>query len=271
MKVEQPYTDHTPVCISCGHEDTVKKNETVQSTSSHSGQGGVRDEELVNGGLGYGGGVDKSGNAGKKGKSKSGKHSHDDSKQGQGKFSKDRGEGSGGERRHPNKPGSPGSGGGSGRVGAHVTGDGSKTMLERDKSCSFVSTVKFSIAKSYFVLECAGPDVPYVLVCSSIEKPKGAHGKNEKIHHRGVADIMMMAYTQNPLGTGTTEGTGIHHGGGDVLSSPLEHITDPFSSTPYLNVLTVSNHSYLIRNPISYKHRNNIRKELLMKICKFAH
>lgn len=235
MKVDQPYTDHTPVCISCGHEDTVKKNETVQSTSSHAGQGGsIRDEENENKGLGYGGGVDKSGNAGKKAKAKS-KHSHDDNKQGQGKFAKDRGEGSGGERKHPNKgPGAPGA------VGAHVTGDGNKNMLVRDKSCSFVSNVKFSLAKSYFVLECAGPDVPYVLVCSSSEKPKGAHGLNERFHHRGVADIMMMAYTQDPLGTGSTEGSGIHHGVGDGLASPLEHITDPFSSTPYLNVLTVS-------------------------------
>ncbi|CAG7816853.1 unnamed protein product [Allacma fusca] len=42
-----------------------------------------------------------------------------------------------------------------------------QSLLGPNKSCSFVKRVEFSSTKAYFTLECDGPDVPFVTLCSA--------------------------------------------------------------------------------------------------------
>lgn len=244
LKVDQPYTDNAPVCISCGSEET-KLNETVATT--HHTSGGV-------------GGVTIDGD-GKKGSRKSGQHSSSHEKeQLQGKFSKEgvfQSGGAGGTAptKHSKQAGgssagnpssSGGTGGGTSGKGSAAAGQRNAMLAPRDKSCSFVSNLKFSTAKSYFVLECAGPDIPFVLACSSSEKEKVGPGEQRGFHHRNGAGDGMAGNTHNPLGTGGGSGSGYNSGGGGSESNLAldginnQQASDPYGSTPYLNVLTVS-------------------------------
>jgi len=49
-----------------------------------------------------------------------------------------------------------------------VGGIDSRTVLTNNKSCSFVTNMKFSSARSYFVLECSGPQIPFVAMYATM-------------------------------------------------------------------------------------------------------
>lgn len=44
-------------------------------------------------------------------------------------------------------------------------------ILRSNNSCSFVTSVNFSPTKNYFVMECGGPEIPYVALYSTPPTP----------------------------------------------------------------------------------------------------
>ncbi|CAL8070496.1 unnamed protein product [Orchesella dallaii] len=190
LKLEQPFTDHVPICLSCGHGES--KNGTVSSTTTGIIGDGLTKKVPRQGStlttlqeeqkLQAGHGVVKDG-AAKPGSSKS---------------------------RHP-----PSRANRSNITGEELEGS---IHIARDKSCTFVSNVKFSKGASYFVLECAGPDVPFVLICTS----------KDKLGEKGTSPSPTFPRDRNR----------------DLLENPvLPGISivedEPHSSTPNLNVLEI--------------------------------
>lgn len=210
LKVETPHTDHVPVCISCSEEQS-NKNSTATLGGTPVTTPSPTSES-------------------KKGSRKGGQHSDEKGKSGKGLPV------SGKETNKPDSKGSSSSGSSSSRNSstmgtAPITGEqtGSKQqMLRPDKSCSFVSNVKFSQGKTYFIMECAGPDVPFVLVCEAKTPPRYSH-------HRSTTTS---DYT---FGSTTGSSTLVQDGQGGAITTTTPVPTGPDAfATPNLNVLAVN-------------------------------
>ncbi|ODM92407.1 Inactive dipeptidyl peptidase 10 [Orchesella cincta] len=200
LKLEQPFTDHTPICLSCGHGDS--KNGTVSSTTT---------------------GIIGDGVTSKKGSRKPSQQagpilttSQEEQKHqaGHGVVKDGAAKPGSSKARHP-----PSRANRSNITGEELEGS---NQIARDKSCTFVSNVKFSKSSSYFVLECAGPDVPFVLMCSSKEKV-GEKSTTPMPLYVQDRDIRDRDGIENSLMTGLFPG--------------VEE--EPHSSTPNLNVLEI--------------------------------
>jgi hypothetical protein len=70
-----------------------------------------------------------------------------------------------------------------------VGGTDTNLILANNRSCSFVGNMKFNSAKSYLVLECSGPQIPFVALYSTIgdENSTDASDKTISQHLRLIS------------------------------------------------------------------------------------